>query len=442
MRNLLRLAGFRAALAYTSILLIAMALVMGLLYERLADTMRGAQDNLIWREAAALSFIHQRDGMRALAQAVSAVQAGQGSYVRLSDGLGNFLAGNLQSFPTPERTDAEGWVHFSENGLPVRARLLQVDENLVLLVGHEITDGQNLLAGFRTAFAMALLAILLVGLGGGAFLARRGLQRVEAIGEGLRPVMQGDLSARLPVAKGGVEWQVLESRINATLAQLEKLMQATRQVSDNLAHDLRAPLTRLRVRLETVLAKTGNDEIAEAIDDVDGLLKSFNALLTLSRLDSGIATLEAWPVNINELLDELHDLFAPLFEQHNMRLELSCADNMNLSGDADLLGQALVNLLENVLAHGVEVGSSVELAARQEGDKVILSLADGGKGIAPQRRNDALERFVQLDASRTKGGSGLGLSLVAAICTHHGGELHLANNEPGLRVEMHLPVKA
>ncbi|MGB1406232.1 MAG: sensor histidine kinase [Parvibaculales bacterium] len=442
MRNLLRLAGFRAALAYTSILLIAMALVMGLLYERLADTMRGAQDNLIWREAAALSFIHQRDGMRALAQAVSAVQAGQGSYVRLSDGLGNFLAGNLQSFPTPERTDAEGWVHFSENGLPVRARLLQVDENLVLLVGHEITDGQNLLAGFRTAFAMALLAILLVGLGGGAFLARRGLQRVEAIGEGLRPVMQGDLSARLPVAKGGVEWQVLESRINATLAQLEKLMQATRQVSDNLAHDLRAPLTRLRVRLETVLAKTENDEIAEAIDDVDGLLKSFNALLTLSRLDSGIATLEAWPVNINELLDELHDLFAPLFEQHNMRLELSCADNMNLSGDADLLGQALVNLLENVLAHGVEVGSSVELAARQEGDKVILSLADGGKGIAPQRRNDALERFVQLDASRTKGGSGLGLSLVAAICTHHGGELHLANNEPGLRVEMHLPVKA
>jgi len=442
MTNLLRLAGFRAALAYTSILLIAMALVMGLLYERLADTMRGAQDNLIWREAAALSFIHQRDGMRALAQAVSAVQAGQGSYVRLSDGLGNFLAGNLQSFPTPERTDAEGWVHFSENGLPVRARLLQVDENLVLLVGHEITDGQNLLAGFRTAFAMALLAILLVGLGGGAFLARRGLQRVEAIGEGLRPVMQGDLSARLPVAKGGVEWQVLESRINATLAQLEKLMQATRQVSDNLAHDLRAPLTRLRVRLETVLAKTENDEIAEAIDDVDGLLKSFNALLTLSRLDSGIATLEAWPVNINELLDELHDLFAPLFEQHNMRLELSCADNMNLSGDADLLGQALVNLLENVLAHGVEVGSSVELAARQEGDKVILSLADGGKGIAPQRRNDALERFVQLDASRAKGGSGLGLSLVAAICTHHGGELHLANNEPGLRVEMHLPVKA
>ena len=161
----MRLAGFRAALAYTGILWVAMALVMGLLYGRLADTMRGAQDNLIWREAAALSFIHQRDGVRALAQAVSATQAGQGSYVRLSDGLGNFLAGNLQSFPTPESTDAEGWVHFTENGLPVRARLLQLDENLVLLVGHEIADGENLLAGFRTAFAMALLAILLIGLG-------------------------------------------------------------------------------------------------------------------------------------------------------------------------------------------------------------------------------------------------------------------------------------
>ena len=442
MRTLLRLAGFRAALAYTSILWVAMALVMGLLYGRLADTMRGAQDNLIWREAAALSFVHQRDGVRDLAQAVSATQAGQGSYVRLSDGLGNFLAGNLQSFPTPERTDAEGWVHFTENGLPVRGRLLQLDENLVLLVGHEIADGENLLAGFRTAFVMALLAILLIGLGGGAFLARRGLQRVEAIGEGLRPVMHGDLSARLPIAKGGAEWQVLESRINATLAQLEKLMQATRAVSDNLAHDLRAPLTRLRVRLETVLAKTENDEIAAAIDDVDGLLKSFNALLTLSRLDSGIAKLEAWPVNVTELMRELHDLFAPLFDESEMRLELSCADNLNLAGDAGLLGQALVNLLENVLLHGVASGSAVELAARQDKDKVILSLADGGKGIASERRGDALERFVQLDASRTKGGSGLGLSLVAAICAHHGGEVQLTDNQPGLRVEMHLPVKA
>ncbi|CAI8182635.1 MAG: Sensor kinase CusS [Alphaproteobacteria bacterium] len=442
MKTLLRLAGFRAALAYTGILLVAMAMVMGLLYGRLADTMRGAQDNLIWREAAALSFIHQRDGVRALAQAVSAAQAGQGSYVRLSDGLGNFLAGNLPSFPMPERTDAEGWVHFTENAMPVRARLLQLDDNLVLLVGHEMADGAKLLVGFRAAFALALLAILLIGLAGGAFLARRGLQRVEAIGTALTPVMQGDLSARLPVAESGAEWQLLEQRINATLVQLEKLMQATRQVSDNLAHDLRAPLTRLRVRLEAALAKSESEDIAAAIDDVDGLLKSFNALLTLSRLDSGLTTLEAWPVNVTELMGELLDLFAPLFEEHNMRLELSCADNMNLSGDAGLLGQALVNLLENVLAHGVVAGSAVELAAQQEGDKVILSLADGGKGIAPQRRDDALERFVQLDASRTKGGSGLGLSLVAAICNHHGGALVLVDNQPGLRVEMHLPAKA
>lgn len=442
MKNLLRLAGFRAALAYTGILLVAMALVMGLLYGRLADTMRGAQDNLIWREAAALSFIHKRDGVRALAQAVSAVQAGQGSYVRLSDGLGNFLAGNLPNFPRPERTDAEGWVHFTESAMPVRARLLQLDDNLVLLVGHNIADGENLLAGFRVAFAAALLAILIIGLGGGAFLARRGLQRVQAIGAGLAPVMQGDLSARLPVAQGGAEWQLLENRINAALAQLEKLMLATRQVSDNLAHDLRAPLTRLRARLEAQLAKTDNNELAAALDDVDGLLKSFNALLTLSRLDSGIATLEAWPININELVDELHDLFAPLFDENDMTLKVSGGENMKLAGDANLLGQALVNLMENALAHGAANGSSVELAARQEGDKVILSVADGGKGIAPERRRDALDRFVQLDTSRSTGGHGLGLSLVAAICAHHGGELHLADNQPGLRVEMHLPAKA
>ena len=195
MRTLLRLAGFRAALAYTALLLVAMALVLGLLYGRLAESTRMAQDNLIWREAAALSLTHQRDGVRGLAQAIDTVGAQdsyRASYLRLSDGLGSFIAGNLKEFPKVNTTDADGWLNFTEGGAPVRARLLQLDNNLVLLVGQDIADGENLLAAFRQAFVLALIAMLLVGLGGGAFLARRGLKQVEAIGAALKPVMEGD----------------------------------------------------------------------------------------------------------------------------------------------------------------------------------------------------------------------------------------------------------
>ena len=446
MRTLLRLAGFRAALAYTTLLLVAMALVLGLLYARLADNLQASQDNLIWREAASLSLIHQRDGMRALAQTIEAMGRWQGSYLRLSDGLGAFIAGNLKTFPVPEATDAEGWLRFRDGEVPVRARLLQLDENLVLLVGHDVADGAALLARFRQAFALALIAMLFIGLGGGAFLARRGLKRVHDIGAALQPVMQGDLSVRLKNAQndgqGGAEWQALEAQINAMLARLEKLMHATRQVSDNLAHDLRAPLTRLRARLEALLAKGdrgADNEIGAALEDVDGLLRSFNALLTLSRLESGVATLQAWPVELAPLMAELHDLFAPVFENKKMTLRIEGGDDLQLKGDAALLGQALVNLIENALAHAAVAGSEVVLAAQKNGAGVVVSLADSGGGIAPQDHEKALQRFARLDESRAGDGNGLGLSLVAAICAHHGGTLVLADNQPGLRAEMHLP---
>ncbi|MCH1541651.1 MAG: HAMP domain-containing histidine kinase [Alphaproteobacteria bacterium] len=445
MSTLLRLAGFRAALVYTALLLVAMALVLGLLYGRLAENTRMAQDNLIWREAAALSFIHQRDGVRALAQAVDAVGGHDGyrpSYFRLSDGLGNFIAGNLRKFPALDTTNADGWLSFADADVPVRARLLQLDENLVLLVGHNIADGENLLAAFRQAFFLALMAMLLVGLGGGAFLARRGLKQVEAIGAALKPVMGGDLSTRLNMRRDGAEWQALETQINAMLAQLEKLMGATRQVSDNLAHDLRAPLTRLRARLEGLLAETGEAELEAALEDVDGLLKSFNALLALSRLDSGVTTLNAQAVDVAALLAELHDLFAPVFDDNKMTLSMACADALSVAGDAGLLAQALVNLLENTLTHAAIKGSAVTLAAHRVNDTLILSVADGGAGIAADQREQAMARFVQLDESRSHGGSGLGLSLAAAICAHHNGALVLRDNEPGLKAEIHLPIKS
>lgn len=447
MKTLWRLAGFRAALVYTGLLVLAMGLVLGLLYARLAQDLRQSQDNLIWREAAVLSFTYQRDGVRGLAQALSVTENGQGRYFRLSNGLGTYIAGNLTKFPMPATTDNAGWLQFQHGAMAVRARLVRLDDDVLLLVGHDISAAENLLAGFRLSFALALAAMLLVGLGGGVFLARRGLQRVEAIGTELQPVMAGDLSARLAVSDSGAEWQTLQRQINVMLAQLEKLMQATRQVSDNLAHDLRAPLTRLRARLEGLLvdSKPG-DELEAALDDVDGLLKSFNALLSLSRLDSGVAKLDAAPIDLSQLVTDMHELFAPVFEDRQMTLRLegetpaTAVQGVSLKGDVGLLGQAIVNGLENVLAHAAIPDSEVVLSVTADDRKLIIAIIDAGPGIAAEARDAAVQRFVQLDASRTQGGSGLGLSLMAAICSHHGGALHLADNQPGLRVEMHLPL--
>ncbi len=445
MSTLFRLAGFRAALAYTGILLVAMGLVLGLLYARLAADLQRTQDNLIWRDAAVYSFTYQRDGLRGLAEAVTLVEAAQGRYVRLSNRLGRYIAGNLPAFPNLENTDQnadiDGWLSFTHDGALIRGRMLQIDDDVLLLVGQDVSEGASLLAAFRRAFALALLAMLLVGLGGGAFLARRGLKRVERIVEELQPVGAGDLSARVSETDAAAEWQVLQSQINAMLAQLEKLMQATRQVSDNLAHDLRAPLTRLRARLEALLADTDSDDVAGALEDVDALLKSFNALLTLSRLESGVSTLRAAPVHVATLLGEMHDLFAPVFEDKAMQLTLLTDNGPAVFGDAGLLAQALVNGLENVLAHAAITDSTVELANAFIGDEVMISIADAGAGIAADKRAAAVERFVQLDESRAQGGSGLGLSLIKAIVAHHDGRLALSDNRPGLRVEIYLPVK-
>ena len=441
MSRLLRLAGFRAALAYTALLLSAMGLVMGALYGRLADDLRQTQDNLIWRDAAVYSYTYQKNGLRGLAQTIDVPQSGQGRFLRLSDGLGNFMAGNIADFPTRSRSDADGWLLFTLDSMPIRARLVQFDDNVMLLLGQDMSATENLLVAFRRAFGLAWLAMLLIGLGGGAYLARRGLQQVEALGAGLEPVMQGDLSTRLPLPQAGAEWSVLTERINDMLAQLERLMQATRQVSDNLAHDLRAPLTRLRARLEALLAADESAAMADALEDVDGLLASFNALLTLSRLENGTGQLQAQPVDVKELLGGLHELYAPVFEDGGMVLE-AALDPVSLSADAALLGQAVVNGLENALTHAAVAGSTVTLSAKAKDGVAVLAISDQGAGIAAARRDEAVQRFVQLDESRAQGGSGLGLSLMAAIAAHHGGDLVLADNQPGLKVEMRLPIEA
>lgn len=440
--RLLQITSFRAALAFTCGLLLALSLVLGLVYREVSQQLTAMQDARIWREAASLSRLYEQDGVRATAAAVTAgAQSGQDLVLRLSDGLGVALAGNLDAFPDTE-TDADGWLSFETGDAdPVRARLLPLDDDLVLLVGYRQSDVLAVQRAMATAFAAALLVLVLAGLSGGGWLARRQLEKVASINLALQPVMNGALETRLPT-QGGDEWAMLADHINALLARLTDMMAEARQLTDGLAHDLRGPLTRLKARLEQMQADAdaaAQADYVAALADIDGLLKTFAALLTLSRLDSGAAQLDPRPVDTDALLADLHDLYAPVFEEAGMQLTAQTGVGLHVSGDAALLMQACINLLENVLRHAAVAGSMVRLSAFELDGQAALSVIDAGPGIAAEQRPAAQKRFVQLQPERGREGAGLGLALVAAIARHHGGSLQLADAGPGLAATLVLP---
>ena len=284
----LRATSFRAAFGFTAILVLALALVLSLLYARLEARLAAVEEARIWREAASLTRTYALGGVKALAEAVTAqADMGQGLALHLTDRLGVYLAGNIKNFPAPEATQArgDGWFDMTGQDTVYRARLVAPDDDLVLLLGFDRRDMDASLAEIRRLFVLTLIGLTLLGVAGAALLARRNLARVAQMNRHLQPVMQGALETRLPVTGAGDEWSLMAGHINTMLARLEKLVGATREVSDNLAHDLRAPLTRLRMRLEAISEGAEDaqlDQLADAMGDVDALLRSFNALLALS----------------------------------------------------------------------------------------------------------------------------------------------------------------
>lgn len=446
--SLWRATSFRAATAYTAALALAVAVVLGLLYQRLEQRLLAMQDGSIWREAANFSRVYEQEGAQKLAALVSIKSdLNQGFVVRLSTSLGVYLAGNLPDFPSPETTERaqDGWFYVTTPDAQIRARVLRLDTDLVVLLGQDMRDTQEFLDTMVRFFALALLGLTIFGLAGGALLARRNLARVAAINQDLQPLMRGQFSSRLSVDASGDEWALMTSHINTMLGRIESLMAESKQVSDNLAHDLRAPLTRLKARLEALLEQSedaARDQLADALEDVDGLLHSFTALLALSRLESGAATLTRQPLDVADLLTNLHDLFEAVFADKQMRLELDIAAVKDFQGDEPLLVQAVANLLENALTHASVPDSQVTLALRQTDTDILISLTDGGAGIPADKYAEVQKRFVRLEESRSGDGTGLGLSLVAAICRQHGGALELSAARPGLKATLRLPKRA
>jgi signal transduction histidine kinase len=318
------------------------------------------------------------------------------------------------------------------------------------LVGHDIEDRETLRNILGRALITSLFWLVLIGTLGGAFVARRVLKRVDAISDSARAIMTGDLTKRLPLAGTGDELDRLAASVNVMLERITALMAGLKEVSDNIAHDLKTPLTRLRMDAEQALRARSSPEeqraaLEKIIEESDSLIRIFNALLMIARAEAGTQPEGMSEFDVSEIARDVGELYDALAEEREVKLIVSAEEPMMIHGNRELIGQALANLIDNALKYGVSEGSdqdsrAVILEARRNGEVAELVVADRGVGILPADRARVVDRFVRLENSRTRPGSGLGLSLAAAVAHLHGGELRLEDNAPGLRVVISLPL--
>lgn len=367
------------------------------------------------------------------------------------------LAGNLDRWPDTSQHVA-GWLSFELESLrrfesePVGAEF--VARSSLLPNGHHVLVarhyGDVILAAKLVAGALvrSMVATILLGTIGGIIVANLSVKRVDAINRSLQRIMSGDLSERMPVGNSGGDYRDLIINLNRMLDRIESLMEGLRQVSDNIAHDLRTPLTRLRnhlVELQGRVSDESSETVQQLLDEADSLLATFNALLRIAQVESGNRRAGFGPVDLPVLLADVVELYEPLAADRNIALHSDLAaapPTIELRGDRDLLFQAFANLLDNAIKF-TPAGGRVDLRLEmEEGDPELeVSVCDSGSGIPEQERARVFRRFYRVESSRSgRPGNGLGLSLVQAVINLHGGGITLADNRPGLRVEVHLPV--
>ena len=324
-----------------------------------------------------------------------------------------------------------------------RGRVFPLAGDFQLLVARDVDERYRTQKLFTTTLPWSGFLMLLLALAGGSLISRNVLARLDSINRTSREIMAGDLSRRVPVTRAGDEFDELASNLNRMLDRTERLMRGMRDVTDSIAHDLRTPLNRLRNRLEGTLANLDSDsregkEIGAAVDETDQLIGTFNALLLIAEAEAGVAREAMAPVDLPAVVEGVAELYGPVAEEKSVALEIAPCGQVTIAGNKRLISQALANLLDNAIKY-TPSGGSVKVAVADTPAGVALSVADTGPGIPAEARAHVLERFVRLEESRNSPGTGLGLSLVAAVARLHDARLDLDDNRPGLKATLVFP---
>ena len=446
--NAVRLAGLYFALFATSVLTLLV-----FIYFSTADFAESQTEATLDAESRGLAEEYDQRGLAGLVEIIqdrSAAEHPERSLYLITDPMLHRLAGNLSQWPqtTPLRP---GWVSFpvveKVNGVSevhsALASVFVLAGGYRLLVGRDLRDASTFRARITRTLGWSALLTLALGIVGGVLMTRNMLARVEAVNRTSAGIIHGDLTQRVPVSGSGDEFDQLAANLNAMLDQIERLMLGMRQVTDNIAHDLRTPLARLRARLEVTLLEKPDaaryaDALRDTISEADRLLVTFNALLSIAEAEAG-SRREAWSeVDLAEIARNVAELYEPVADEQGLELVLETEPAAPVRGDRHLLSQALANLLDNALKYTPE--GKVVLRVRAAGETARVEVADSGPGIPADRREAVFDRFVRLEGSRSTPGNGLGLSLVRAVAKLHNGACWLEDNAPGLKAVLTIPL--
>ena len=453
---------FRWSLAYILIFVVGSGVVIGFLFWRTNDLITSQVMQTIAAEVKGLREQFQTGGGPLLARTVDERGRTKGSGIYfLSDRAGAKIAGNLNRLP-PELANGQSGGLFTyqrvgEPDGPGRLAVgvpIEVAGGALLIVGRDIEDQRDFIEVTRRILLWGVGFVVLFGLGVGFLISRSILKRIDAVTDTSRTIMRGDLSGRIALNGSGDELDRLSESLNAMLERIEQLMTGMKEVSDNIAHDLKTPLTRLRNRTEAALRDhrgevVYREALEKSLEEADELIRTFNALLSIARLEAGAVGGSRVSMNLKDVVRDVAELYEPVAEERDLDLELDLADGVRIDGERQLIGQAVANLIDNAIkyagnppASGSEAhrsGGRVRITLSAIGDQAEIAVADNGPGIPEAQRARVLKRFVRLEESRSQPGSGLGLSLVAAVAQLHGGCVRLEDNAPGLRVVIALP---
>lgn len=460
--RIFRTTPFRLTLLFLAMFAAAAAAFLAYAYLATAGEVTRRADAEITREMNALEAIYRRGGASALNQALIERAVGERPFLYLLlDRKGERITGSIEESPIEEEGPGENWTTFqvtdtdmdgSEIKRPARGLQERLAGGESLFVAADVGESEGFVTGIVRALWGAGALVILLGLAGGVLVSRNVSRHMGGLNETIAAVRAGDLKARARVRGARDEYDELAEGLNEMLDRLERSMGGLRHAGDAIAHDLRSPLTRLRARMEAALieveAGKGDPKQAliQALDDADNVLTTFNAVLAIARLQAAGSAPDQTLFDPGHLAADMAELYEPLCEDKNIDFKAELTPRLTVKAARPILAQALANVLDNAIKYTPTGGAVMIRVRRRSSGEIEFSVTDNGPGVPFEDRNRVVQRFVRLENSRNEPGSGLGLSLVAAVAEAHGGRLELDEGPgeyegfgPGLRVALVLP---
>lgn len=452
---------FRFAVGYILTISLSASFISALIYWGISYDYFNRVHNGIYRELEAAARSYEKSGITGFEQRVKKRTAPDSSdryFFALADTDKKVLAGNLSKWP-PFNTYVDGWFTFEKSLFDWQGskpqdfvgRSMRLENGYYVLVARNYEDVGRRIELVAGVLTYTTLVTVILGVIGGAFISAGMIRRIDSLNRSIASIMHGNLSERLIVTARGGEIDQLASQLNMMLDRIENSMSDVREVSNNIAHDLRTPLTRLRNKLSMLSAQSipeNRDLIREMLLESDQLLSIFSSLLRIAQVEAGTQKSNFTDVDITKIFVDVVELYEPLASVNGLALEIVQSDACHIQGDKDLLFQMLVNLMDNAIKYTPE-GGAIATALSVRGNHLQIVFADNGPGIPLNKYEKVFQRFYRVEESRgVQPGNGLGLSLVKAVAVLHGGKVMLGDSysyfpdspTPGLQVTIELPI--